>query len=310
MAYTVPDMIRGRETAMNTQQLLCFVCVADRLNFTKAAEELFLSPPTVTHHIQTLEAELGTPLLIRNSKMVRLTEAGRGFYNDAKEILAKIEIAQKKLRDNTHTAVRLFHIGCTSSTELQYLKPPLRMLGEKYPGFNPIVHMQDYFSLKKMFEAEQLDILLCTRNMIRKMADCEFHPAAEAVFYAVMPKDSPLATRETLHFADLQGERLLTLHPKMVPFERPNRVLGWIIEHGMNHMDIHCESDRAGILLAECGYGVALFPEFYTQDLPDTLVCRPFEPDYGVVTFGLACRKQGKDDYVKEFLTAFLEARK
>ena len=56
--------------------------------------------------------------------------------------------------------MRLFHIGCTSSTELQYLKPPLRMLGEKYPGFNPIVHMQDYFSLKKMFEAEQLDILL------------------------------------------------------------------------------------------------------------------------------------------------------
>ena len=43
---------------MNTQQLLCFVCVADRLNFTKAAEELFLSPPTVTHHIQTLEAEV------------------------------------------------------------------------------------------------------------------------------------------------------------------------------------------------------------------------------------------------------------
>lgn len=290
---------------MNTQQLLCFVCVADRLNFTKAAEELFLSPPTVTHHIQTLEAELGTSLLIRNSKMVRLTEAGRGFYNDAKEILAKIEIAQKKLHDAAHTAVRLFHIGCTSSTELQYLKPPLRALGRRYPGFNPIVHLQDYFSLKKMFEAEQLDVMLCTRNMIRKLPDCEFHPVAEALLYAVLPADSPLAQKRELHYADLQDQRILTLQPKMVPFEGSGRLRDWIIDHGLNHMDIHCESDRSGILLAECGYGVALFPEFYTQDLPDTLVRRPFEPGGGTLTFGVACRKQGKDDYVKEFLTAF-----
>lgn len=290
---------------MNTQQLLCFVCVADRLNFTKAAEELFLSPPTVTHHIQTLEAELGTPLLIRNSKMVRLTEAGRGFYNDAKEILAKIEIAQKKLHDAAHTAVRLFHIGCTSSTELQYLKPPLRALGQKHPGFNPVVHIQDYFSLKKMFEAEQLDVMLCTRNMIRKLPGCEFHPVAEALLYAVLPADSALAQKRELHYADLQDQRVLTLHPKLVPFEGSGRLRDWIIDHGLNHMDIHCESDRSGILLAECGYGVALFPEFYTQELPATLVRRPFEPGGGTLTFGVACHKQGKDDYVKEFLAAF-----
>ena len=292
---------------MNTQQLLCFVCVADRLNFTKAAEDLFLSPPTVTHHIQTLEAELGTPLLIRNSKMVRLTDAGRGFYNDAKEILAKIEIAQKKLHDASHTQVRLFHIGCTSSTELRYLKAPLRHLGEKYPGFSPILHVQDYFSLKKMFEAEQLDVMLCTRNMIYKLPNCQFHPMAEARLFAVLPKDSPLAARPSLTFADLQDQRILTLHPRMVPFEQSSRLRDWIIAHGQNQMDIHCESDRAGILLAECGYGVAVFPEFYTEDLPDTLVRRPFAPDCPPVPFGLACRKQGKDDYTKEFIVHFAD---
>lgn len=291
--------------AMNTQQLMCFVCVADRLNFTKAAEELYLSPPTVTHHIQTLEAELGTPLLIRNSKMVRLTEAGRGFYNDAREILAKIEIAQKKMHDAAHTAVRLFHIGCTSSTELQYLKHSLCTLGQRYQGFSPILHVQDYFSLKKMFEAEQLDVMLCTRGMIRKLPNCEFHPLAQAGLYAVVPVDSPLAAKAELHFADLQQERILTLHPKLVPFDQSNRLRDWIIEHGINHLDIHCESDHAGILLAECGYGVALFPEFYTQHLPETLVRRPFEPGCEPLAFGVACRKQGKDDYVREFLAEF-----
>ena len=290
---------------MNTQQLLCFVCVADRLNFTKAAEELFLSPPTVTHHIQTLEAELKMPLFIRNSKMVRLTDAGRGFYNDAKEILAKIEIAQKKMHDAAHTEVRLFHIGCTSSTELRYLKEPLRIMGQRHPGFSPVLHVQDYFSLKKMFEAEQVDVMLCTRNMIHKLPNCEFHPVAEAVLYAVLPQDSPRAEKPELHFADLQDQRILTLHPKMVPFEQSNRLRDWIIDHGLNHMDIHCESDRAGILLAECGYGVALFPEFYTVDLPDTMVRRPFEPSCTPLSFGIACHKQGKDDYTREFVASF-----
>ena len=74
---------------MNTQQLKCFVCVADKLNFTKAAEELFLSVPTVTHHIKNLEEELGTLLFIRTSKIVKLTDAGNHFYADAKDILDK-----------------------------------------------------------------------------------------------------------------------------------------------------------------------------------------------------------------------------
>lgn len=231
--------------------------------------------------------------------------AGRGFYNDAKEILAKIEIAQKKMHDAAHTEVRLFHIGCTSSTELRYLKEPLRILGQRHPGFSPVLHVQDYFSLKKMFEAEQVDVMLCTRNMIHKLPNCEFHPVAEAVLYAVLPQDSPLAEKPELHFADLQDQRILTLHPKMVPFEHSSRMRDWIIDHGLNHMDIHCESDRAGILLAECGYGVALFPEFYTVDLPDTMVRRPFEPSCTPLSFGIACHKQGKDDYTREFVASF-----
>lgn len=294
---------------MNTQQLLCFVCVADRLNFTKAAEELYLSPPTVTHHIQTLEAELKTPLLVRNSKMVRLTEAGQSFYNDAREILAKIEIAQKKMHNASVTRVRLFHIGCTSTSELRFLREPLQDLRKSRPGFSPVLHVQDYFSLKKMFEAEQLDAMLCTRNMIRKLPNCEFHQMAEAKLYAILPADSPLAGREVLHFADLQDQCILTLHPKLVPFEQSNRLRDWIIEHSMNHMDIHCESDRAGILLAQCGYGIALFPGFYTADLPENMVRLPFEPDSQPLPFGVACRKQGKDDYTRAFLAA-IEAHK
>lgn len=76
---------------MNSQELKCFVVAADRLNFTRAAKELYVTPPTVTHHIQHLENELGVKLFIRDSKSVQLTTAGEIFYHDAHDILLRME---------------------------------------------------------------------------------------------------------------------------------------------------------------------------------------------------------------------------
>ena len=61
---------------MNTTQLECFVEVANYLNFSKAAQQLRLSQPAVSHQINTLEDELGVKLFHRTSKSVRLTQEG------------------------------------------------------------------------------------------------------------------------------------------------------------------------------------------------------------------------------------------
>lgn len=159
---------------MNTQQLHCFLCVADRLNFTKAAEELYLTPPTVTHTIKTLEAELKATLFIRTSKKVQLTKAGQEFYHDAKEILAKIELAEKRILKITHEKTSYLHIGCTSNAEMKYLKKVLCLLAKACPTVYPKIFVEDYFTLKKLFEEGKIDCMLCTGRMIKKIANCEF----------------------------------------------------------------------------------------------------------------------------------------
>lgn len=65
---------------MELQKLKCFVAVADKLSFTQAAEELYFSVPTVTHHIKSLEEQMGVQLLFRDKHSVRLTPAGETFY--------------------------------------------------------------------------------------------------------------------------------------------------------------------------------------------------------------------------------------
>ena len=80
---------------MNTQQLECFVRIADKLNFTKVAEELYITAPAVAHHIINLE-ELNTSLFIRTSKMVKSTEPGSLFYSEAKRYSPKKYIWLRK----------------------------------------------------------------------------------------------------------------------------------------------------------------------------------------------------------------------
>lgn len=90
---------------MNTQQLQCFVAVADKLSFTKAAQELYFSVPSVTHHIRQLEAELEAQLFIRNQKLVKLTDMGAAFYPYAKEMLRQQDLATQSLPGRAATAI-------------------------------------------------------------------------------------------------------------------------------------------------------------------------------------------------------------
>lgn len=64
---------------MNTQQLKCFLAVAEKLNYAKAAQELYLTQPTVTQQINSLEKELGVRLFYRTKHTVSLTQEGRSY---------------------------------------------------------------------------------------------------------------------------------------------------------------------------------------------------------------------------------------
>src|SRR5690606_1431388 len=70
----------GGEQAMNLQHLVAFCRVVDLGSFTRAAEELNLSQPAVTKQVKALEKELGSPLLERRGRQLRLTREGEVVY--------------------------------------------------------------------------------------------------------------------------------------------------------------------------------------------------------------------------------------
>lgn len=109
---------------MDLRQLETFIEVANLKSFSKAANKLYITQPTVTNHIQNLEKELGTLLINRSSKNISLTDAGNLFYKYAINIInscemAKFDLAAFKGRIQGH-----LHIY-SSSVPRKYILPNL-----------------------------------------------------------------------------------------------------------------------------------------------------------------------------------------
>lgn len=104
------------------QALEVFVTVVEKGNFTRAAEELLMTQPAVSQYIRALERSLGTRLLDRSNKYVRLNKAGEIVYHHAKEILGLYTRMNTLVDDVMHRASGDLSIG-SSYTFGEYLLP-------------------------------------------------------------------------------------------------------------------------------------------------------------------------------------------
>ncbi|HHW92197.1 MAG TPA: LysR family transcriptional regulator [Firmicutes bacterium] len=135
---------------MDFRQLESFVAIAKYKSFTRAAEELYLTQPTLTGHIQVLENELGTVLFNRCGRRITLTEAGRLLYNHAVNILNMREEALYSLA--SHKGKLAGELAIASSTVPQkYLLPRLlAAFSCRYPHIRYVVKQ---FDSKKVIDA-------------------------------------------------------------------------------------------------------------------------------------------------------------
>lgn len=115
-------------------QLRTFCVVAEEENISRAAQRLFLSAPSVSAHIKALEDELGLPLFVRGSRGMSLTEAGHALWEDAEDVLARVD----SMRQRAHTLADLvagtLRIGINNPPETLRLNALIGRLSERHPS--------------------------------------------------------------------------------------------------------------------------------------------------------------------------------
>lgn len=121
---------------MELRHLKYFLAVAEELSFTKASEKLFISQPPLSRQIMELEEELQARLFNRNNKKVELTEAGKYFEKEVKELfqnLERISLKTKKIAENVSGEFRIAYISSIYSSVISDL---IKHLKEQFPYVN------------------------------------------------------------------------------------------------------------------------------------------------------------------------------
>ena len=118
---------------MNLKQLEAFVEVSESGSFSKAAKELFLTQPTISAHISSLEKELNVRLFIRNTKEVSLSDDGKDLYRYAKQITDLEKAIEERFYMDSDDGKHVITIAA-STIPAQYLLPKVLMCyRERHP---------------------------------------------------------------------------------------------------------------------------------------------------------------------------------
>lgn len=164
-------------------QLKYFVAVAEHLNFSKAAEELYVSQPLLSQQISALEQILDSQLFVRSTKAVSLTPVGKVFLTEARRILTKTDEAVRASRraadgDEHH---RHFRVVCDEFFDRMALTDGAFRFMQDHPGDTCELRIGAYYFAAQMLEREEADL---------SIAFLEQEPARDRIDGRIIGKDS------------------------------------------------------------------------------------------------------------------------
>ncbi|HEX8383241.1 MAG TPA: hydrogen peroxide-inducible genes activator [Sphingomonas sp.] len=278
-----------RRSRLTTRQLSYFVALADTGSFTRAAERMGVSQPSLSQQIKSLEDAIGGPLFERGGPAI-LTPLGREALERARRILldlTDLEQVRAAAGDGLTGTIRLG----VSPTLGAYLLPGLiARLHREHPTLR--VHIREGLpdALVAGLNTGQHDIVLAQLPVPGRGLHHErlFRERLQLA----MAADHPLGAKQVVEPADLAGESLLTLLPGYRLAEQASAIAA---ETGATVLrDYEGTSLDAVRQMAGMGMGLTLLPELYVRQevrAGDDVIVRPFKSDRYYREIGLVWRQ-------------------
>lgn len=198
----------GRKADMTLTQIQYFLEVCKTMNFTKAAQNLFVAQPSFSRQIQLLETELGVPLMVRNNRSVVLTEAGEIFRDEFSRILLNIEGAVHRVQEagNQKKEIR---VGLFYGLVPKNMYPFIQKLKIYFEGYKVYVDKYSTHNLKKAFDLGEVDIVISVEDIGLGGADSNFCQIQRVPAYLVYAKEMFPEGAGPYGLADFKGKKLI-----------------------------------------------------------------------------------------------------
>lgn len=261
---------------MELRELRYFLAVAREKNITKAADALYISQPSLSKQMQNLEKEIGSPLFVRGSRSVALTETGMLLKKRAEELLELYEKTEAELAAPAETVCGEVRIGGGESYALQTVMQAAKAVQDNYP------HVTfRFFSGDADDVTEKLDRGLIDFGVMVDLPDTSQYNALRLPLAdrwgVLMRRDSPLAEKESISPSDLTGQPVLASRQML---EKKGMINEWMRRIGK--MDVRATFNlvyNASIMVQE-GVGYAITLEKLINTTGESALCfRPLQPE-------------------------------
>ena len=258
---------------MEIRHLRYFVTVARERNFTRAAEKLHIAQPPLSRQIQQLEEEVGMVLLDRDSRPLRLTEAGRLLYEHAAQVLERFDDLRTMMRRFREAERPRFVIGFVASTIYAALPHLIRRFRAETPGVDvslvEMVSLEQIVALKDGridvgFGRIRFDDPAVRRDVLR-----------EERLVVALPLSHPLLEQEgPLSFAELAAEPLI-LYPRVPRPSYADQVISIFRDRGLEpHIAHEARELQTAIGLVAAEVGICIVPTSVQRLRRDDVVYR------------------------------------
>lgn len=256
---------------MDIRVLKYFTVLVEKRGFTKAAEALHISQPSLSNSIKKLERELGWKLIDRTTREFRLTEEGAHFYRESKKLVQHYEQMEQEVKNVREKGPGVISIGLIESSmlwmpeiliEFQKLNPHTR------------VKLLEVLSLKEVEEAlGNFEIHLAITNQIIKNEDIQTRPIYRERLIAFLPLEHPMTNQKAVQLEDLAKENLIICREG---FQSREDILRAFRERGIEpNIQFEIERFETAARLVDKNLGITILPENYIHYAGLSSIAKP-----------------------------------
>ena len=193
---------------MTTKQIDYCIELAHTLNFSRAADNMFVSQPTFSYQIRLLEEEIGFSIFERSGKGAALTPAGAQFVSFLSGMRQDLKRAIEQGQNFSARYQDSISICMMVRQAVYFLPEAMRMFAESEPNVQ-ITPIFRYENSMESFLQNEADIVFALKEQTRQVAGVQVHDLFESRIYLIASLDDPLAAKNLIQEEDLYGRTLM-----------------------------------------------------------------------------------------------------
>jgi len=281
---------------MESKKLEALLMAVDLGSFTKAAEVLGYTQSGLTHRMNSLEKEVGFPLLDRGRYGVRLTEEGQRLETAIREFLRANAYLDNTIEQVSSSRSETIRVGAYASMAMHWLPSIIQQFRSECPSVDVDIRMaDDVESLYGLMNEGKMDIIFASRQ---EFGQYDWIRLKDDMMFAVMPPDYPVGEKTAFPLADFDKKE----------FIMPSQGFDIDILRVFNEQNIKpvirptMVDDATVVSMVEHGLGLSMMTELTLRGRSSHVRLLPVEP-FAYRELGMAVRSiSGAKPYLRSFI--------